>query len=41
LFFAAILALALIVIPVLQKQIPLLQAKIPDALSRLNAFLAR
>jgi predicted PurR-regulated permease PerM len=39
-FFAAILALALIVVPVLQKQIPLLQDQIPTSLSRLNAFLS-
>lgn len=39
-FFAAILTLALIVIPVLQKQIPLLRDQIPASLSHLNAFLA-
>jgi len=39
-FFAAILALALIVIPVVQKQIVQLQEQIPDSLSRLNTFLA-
>jgi len=39
-FFATILALALIVIPVVQKQIVQLQEQIPDSLSRLNTFLA-
>lgn len=39
-FLAVILTLALIVIPVLQKQIPLLRDQIPASLSRLNAFLA-
>ncbi|MGO4379096.1 AI-2E family transporter [Pseudoduganella sp. RAF19] len=36
LFFAAIFALVLIVVPVLQKEIPLLQAAIPTALARMN-----
>jgi len=40
LFFAAILALVLIVIPVLQKEIPLLQAAIPAFLAKLNDTLA-
>jgi predicted PurR-regulated permease PerM len=40
LLLATILALALIVVPLMQKQIPLLQDQIPDALSRLNAFLS-
>jgi predicted PurR-regulated permease PerM len=37
---SAILALALIVAPLMQKQIPLLQEQIPNSLARLNAFLA-
>lgn len=40
LLLAAILALILIVLPIMQKQIPLLQEKIPGALTRLNAFLS-
>jgi predicted PurR-regulated permease PerM len=40
LLLAAILALILIVLPIMQKQIPLLQEQIPDSLARLNAFLA-
>lgn len=40
LFFAAIGALILIVIPVLQKEIPLLQAQIPAFLDKLNDLLA-
>jgi predicted PurR-regulated permease PerM len=36
LFFAALFAIVLIVVPVLQKEIPLLQAAIPTALARLN-----
>jgi predicted PurR-regulated permease PerM len=40
LFFAAILALVLIVIPVLQKEVPLLQAAIPAFLAKLNDTLA-
>jgi predicted PurR-regulated permease PerM len=36
LFFAAMFAIVLIVVPVLQKEIPLLQAAIPAALARLN-----
>jgi predicted PurR-regulated permease PerM len=40
LFFAAIGALALIVVPVLQNEIPLLQAQIPAFLSKLNDLLA-
>ncbi|HJU98945.1 MAG TPA: AI-2E family transporter [Burkholderiaceae bacterium] len=40
LFFAAIGALILIVVPVLQKEIPLLQAQIPAFLDKLNTVLA-
>lgn len=40
LLLASILALILIVLPIMQKQIPLLQEKIPGALTRLNAFLS-
>lgn len=40
LFIAAALALVLIVIPVLQKEIPLLQAQIPVFLDKLNAMVA-
>lgn len=40
LLLAAILALILIVLPIMQKQIPLLQEQIPNSLARLNAFLA-
>jgi predicted PurR-regulated permease PerM len=40
LLFSAILALILIVVPVMQKQIPLLQEQIPNSLARLNAFIA-
>lgn len=40
LFFLAMTALVLIVIPVLQKEIPLLQAQIPQILNRLNEMLA-
>ncbi len=40
LFFLAITALVLIVVPVLQKEIPLLQAQIPQFLNKANDFLA-
>jgi predicted PurR-regulated permease PerM len=40
LFFAAILALVLIVVPVLRKEIPLLQAAIPAFLAKLNDTLS-
>ncbi|MBA5606867.1 AI-2E family transporter [Duganella sp. FT3S] len=40
LFFAAIGALVLIVVPVLQKELPLLQAQIPAFLAKLNDLLA-
>jgi predicted PurR-regulated permease PerM len=40
LFFAAIGALFLIVVPVLQKELPLLQAQIPAFLDKLNTVLA-
>jgi predicted PurR-regulated permease PerM len=40
LLMAALLTLALIVVPILQKEIPLLQAKIPLFLERLNLWLA-
>jgi len=39
LFFAAMFAVVLIVVPVLQKEIPLLQAAIPAALAKLNDTL--
>jgi len=39
-FLAALGALVLIVVPVLRTELPLLQAQIPDALTRLNAQLA-
>jgi predicted PurR-regulated permease PerM len=39
LFFAAMFAIVLIVVPVLQKEIPLLQAAVPAALARLNDTL--
>ena len=39
-FFLAITALVLIVVPVLQKEIPLLQAQIPQFLNKANDFLA-
>jgi predicted PurR-regulated permease PerM len=39
LFFAALAALVLIVLPVLQKEIPLLQAQIPAFLARLNDLI--
>jgi predicted PurR-regulated permease PerM len=40
LFFAAIAALVLIVVPVLQKEVPMLQAQIPAFLVKLNEALA-
>ena len=40
LFFMALTALVLIVLPVLQKEIPLLQAQIPQFLNKLNDMLA-
>jgi predicted PurR-regulated permease PerM len=40
LFFAAIAALVLIVVPVLQKEVPMLQAQIPAFLAKLNDGLA-
>jgi predicted PurR-regulated permease PerM len=40
LFFLALTALVLIVLPVLQKEIPLLQAQIPQFLNKLNDMLA-
>lgn len=40
LLLAAILALALIVLPIMQKQIPLLQEQIPNSLTRIKAFVA-
>ena len=40
LFFAAIIALVLIVVPVLQKELPLLQAQIPAFLAKANDMLA-
>ncbi|CDG81162.1 AI-2E family transporter [Janthinobacterium agaricidamnosum] len=40
LFFLAITALVLIVLPVLQKEIPLLKAQIPQFLNKANDFLA-
>jgi predicted PurR-regulated permease PerM len=40
LFFAAIAALVLIVVPVLQKEAPMLQAQIPAFLAKLNDALA-
>lgn len=39
LFFAALAALVLIVLPVLQKEIPLLQAQIPAFLAKLNDLI--
>src|SRR5471030_498555 len=39
LFFAAIAALVLIVAPVLQKEVPMLQAQIPAFLAKLNDLL--
>jgi predicted PurR-regulated permease PerM len=39
-FLAALGALVLIVVPVLRTELPLLQAQIPDALTRLNTLLA-
>jgi len=39
LLFAALLMLVLIVIPVLEKEIPLLQAQVPDTLSTLNELI--
>jgi predicted PurR-regulated permease PerM len=39
LFFAAIAALVLIVVPVLQKEIPMLQAQIPAFLAKTNDLL--
>lgn len=40
LFLLALTALVLIVVPVLQKEVPLLQAQIPQFLSKANALLA-
>jgi predicted PurR-regulated permease PerM len=40
LFLAAMLALILIVLPIMQRQIPLLHEQIPGGLARLNAFLS-
>lgn len=40
LLLAGLLALGLIVVPILQRELPLLQEKIPQFLNRLNVFLA-